>query len=172
MNDMNTTDIINEYKEIKADYAYNPDIMSNEDDRIAKLKYIIDTKLAPEDKTILLLYAELGSYRKLGERFGVSHTMMRRVLQRIIGKVTEELDKMNVRRKDVSVSELAPIRTHKIGKIAQLSIVIAYKMGAGEDIDRYKLRWLAKHYNASISSAYLAKRMVNETRMVSISTPH
>lgn len=76
-------EVIKDFKEIKEDYAWHPSIMSNEDERVAKLKEIINTKLSTVDKTIILLYADCQSYRKLGKRLGVSHMTIRDECQRI-----------------------------------------------------------------------------------------
>lgn len=72
-----------EFRKIKEDYAFNPDIMNDEDERVSRIKEIIDTKLSLADKTIILLYADCQSYRKLGKRMGVSHMTIRRDCQRI-----------------------------------------------------------------------------------------
>lgn len=72
-----------EFRKIKEDYAFNPDIMNDEDERTSRIKEIIDTKLSLADKTIILLYADCQSYRKLGKRMGVSHMTIRRDCQRI-----------------------------------------------------------------------------------------
>lgn len=72
-----------EFRKIKEDYAFNPDIMNDEDERTSRIKEIIDTKLSLADKTIILLYADCQSYRKLGKRLGVSHMTIRRDCQRI-----------------------------------------------------------------------------------------
>lgn len=80
---MRTDEIIAEFRKIKQDYTYDPDIMCNDDARISRLKEIIDTKLSLADKTIIILYADCMSYRKLGARLGVSHMTIRREVQRI-----------------------------------------------------------------------------------------
>lgn len=72
-----------EFRKIKEDYVFNPDIMNDEDERVSRIKEIIDTKLSLADKTIILLYADCQSYRKLGKRLGVSHMTIRRDCQRI-----------------------------------------------------------------------------------------
>lgn len=72
-----------EFRKIKEDYAFNPDMMNDEDERTSRIKEIIDTKLSLADKTIILLYADCQSYRKLGKRLGVSHMTIRRDCQRI-----------------------------------------------------------------------------------------
>lgn len=88
-------EIIKDFKEIKEDYAWHPDIMSNEDERVAKLKEIINTKLSTVDKTIILLYADCQSYRKLGKRLGVSHMTIRDECQRIKKIILEEYGRGN-----------------------------------------------------------------------------
>ena len=90
-------EIIKDFKEIKEDYAWNPDIMSKEDERVAKLKEIINTKLSTVDKTIILLYADCQSYRKLGKRLGVSHMTIRDECQRIKKIILAEYGRGNER---------------------------------------------------------------------------
>ena len=86
--------VVNEYRAIKQDYAYDADIMSNDDPRVARLKYIIDAKLSLVDKTIILLYADCQSYRKLGKKMRLSHMTMRRECMRIKKIIIDEYDKM------------------------------------------------------------------------------
>lgn len=52
---------------------YKPDnsLFTEEDEKINKLKNIIYSLTEPE-KRIILLYAELGTFRKLGKELGVS----------------------------------------------------------------------------------------------------
>lgn len=52
---------------------YKPDnsLFTEEDEHINKLKNIIYSLTEPE-KRIILLYAELGTFRKLGKELGVS----------------------------------------------------------------------------------------------------
>lgn len=75
--------VVSDFRKIKQDYAWNPDIMNNEDERVSRVKEIIDTKLSLADKTIILLYVDCQSYRKLGKRLKVSHMTIRRDVQRI-----------------------------------------------------------------------------------------
>ena len=44
---------------------------------------IIDTKLSQVDKTIILLYCDCLSYRKLGKKMNLSHMTIRREVLRI-----------------------------------------------------------------------------------------
>lgn len=87
-----------DFRKIKQDYKYEPDdIMLDEDPRFTEAKRIINTKLSLEDKTIILLYIDLASYRKLGRRMGVSHTTIRKDVQRIKRIIFEEYAKQNIR---------------------------------------------------------------------------
>lgn len=89
---MKTDEVIAEFRKIKQEYTYNPDIMNEEDERLARIKKIIDTKLSLADKTIILLYVDCQSYRKLGARLGVSHMTIRREVQRIKNIILKEYE--------------------------------------------------------------------------------
>ena len=85
-------EVISEFRKIKQDYTYNPDIMNEEDERLTRVKKIIDQKLSLADKTIILLYVDCQSYRKLGARLGVSHMTIRREVQRIKNIILKEYE--------------------------------------------------------------------------------
>ena len=85
-------EVVSEFRKIRQDYTYNPDIMNEEDERLARVKKIIDTKLSLADKTIILLYVDCQSYRKLGARLGVSHMTIRREVQRIKNIILKEYE--------------------------------------------------------------------------------
>ena len=85
-------EIVRDYREIKEEYAWHTDIFTKDDERVAKVKEIINTKLSVIDKTIIILYADCQSYRKLGKRLGVSHMTIRREVQRIKKIILEELN--------------------------------------------------------------------------------
>lgn len=89
---MNENEVVKEYRTIKEEYAYNADILSKDDDRVAKVKQIIDTRLSVVDKTIILLYADCQSYRKLGKKLGVSHMTIRRECMRIKKIILDEYE--------------------------------------------------------------------------------
>lgn len=92
---MNTeNEVVKEFRQIKQEYAYDPDIMSQDDTRVARLKEIIDTKLSQVDKTIILLYCDCLSYRKLGNKMHLSHMTIRRECMRIKKIILEEYEKM------------------------------------------------------------------------------
>lgn len=87
---MKTDEVIAEFRKIKQEYSYNPDIMNEEDERLTRIKEIIDSKLSLADKTIIILYVDCQSYRKLGARLGVSHMTIRRECQRIKKIILDE----------------------------------------------------------------------------------
>ena len=90
---MKTKEIIRDYRDIKEDYKFSPDIMSNEDERVAKVKEIICTRLSIVDKTLILLYTDCQSYRKLGRRLGLSHMTCRKEILRIKNIILSEYQK-------------------------------------------------------------------------------
>lgn len=83
-----------DFKDIEADYAFDPSIFTTEQDRVAALKYIIDNKLSRVDKTMILIYADCQSFRKMGKRLGFSHTTMRGEINRIKKIIMDEYSKM------------------------------------------------------------------------------
>ena len=85
-------EVVSEFRKIRQDYTYNPDIMNEEDERVTRVKKIIDQKLSLADKTIILLYVDCQSYRKLGKRLGVSHMTLRREVQRIKNIILKEYE--------------------------------------------------------------------------------
>lgn len=55
MTDQTTRDAraaVRDYKEIRAEYAFDPDIFSSEDERSRRVKWIIDNRLSTVDKII------------------------------------------------------------------------------------------------------------------------
>lgn len=87
---MKTNEVVAEFRKIKEEYSYNPDIMNEDDPRISRVKEIIDSKLSLADKTIIIHYVDCQSYRKLGARLGVSHMTIRRECQRIKKIILDE----------------------------------------------------------------------------------
>ena len=85
-------EVVSEFRKIRQEYTYNPDIMNEEDERLIRVKKIIDQKLSLADKTIILLYVDCQSYRKLGKRLGVSHMTLRREVQRIKNIILKEYE--------------------------------------------------------------------------------
>lgn len=90
---MKVNEIIRDFKEIKEDYKFSDDIMCNEDERIHRIKEIINNKLSIVDKTLILLYTDCQSYRKLGQRLGLSHMTCRKEIMRIKNIILKEYEK-------------------------------------------------------------------------------
>ena len=84
-----------DFKDIEADYRFDPSIFTQDGERVAALKYIINNKLSRVDKTLILIYADCMSYRKMGQRLGFSHTTMRNEVKRIKGLILEEYQKLH-----------------------------------------------------------------------------
>lgn len=84
-----------DYRDIREDYRPAPrDIVTDDpDDRAEETKRIIQECLTPVDRTIILLYADCRSFRKLGERLGFSHATMRREIIRIRKAILDEYHK-------------------------------------------------------------------------------
>ena len=89
-------EVVKEFRQIKQEYAFNPDIMCQDDPRVARLKEIINTKLSQVDKTIILLYVDCLSYRKLGKKMNLSHMTIRREILRIKKIILEEYNNVNL----------------------------------------------------------------------------
>lgn len=87
---MTENEVVKEFRLIRQEYAYNPDIMCPDDPRVSRLKEIIDTKLSQVDKTIILLYCDCLSYRKLGKKLNLSHMTIRREVIRIKNIILKE----------------------------------------------------------------------------------
>lgn len=83
-----------DYKDIEADYKFDPSIFTVDEERVAAVKYIIDNKLSRVDKTLILIYADCLSFRKMGQRLGFSHTTLRMEILRIRKIILEEYQKM------------------------------------------------------------------------------
>lgn len=82
-----------DFRDIKKDYAWNSDIMCEDDERVNRIKEIIDTQLSLADKTTILLYVYYQSYRKLGARLGVSHMSVRKECIRIKKFILKEYER-------------------------------------------------------------------------------
>lgn len=87
--------VVEEYRAVKQDYAFDPDVFNMDDERIRLIKEIISTRLSVPDRTMILLYAEYQAYRKLGERLGLSHTTVRKEILRIRKIILDEYGRLN-----------------------------------------------------------------------------
>ena len=83
-------DEVRRYREIREDYEFRPDIFDDDEERVRQVKMIITRKLSPVDRTLILLYADCQSLRKLGKRLGISHTICMKEIRRIRNIILEE----------------------------------------------------------------------------------
>ena len=84
--------IVRAYKEIQEDYLFDPSIFSQEDERVAALKWIIQERLTQVERTIILLYTDCQSYRKLGKRLGISRSTCYTLVKKIRDKILQEYE--------------------------------------------------------------------------------
>ncbi len=82
------------YRDMLEDCKFEPDIMCEEAQLVRKLKYIINKRLSVEDKTLILLYADYDSLRKLAGLLGVSHVTVKNRIAGIRRDILSELDKL------------------------------------------------------------------------------
>ena len=86
-------EVAKNYRKVQADYTYNPDIFNEEDERSRRVKWILDHKLSPVDRTILVLYAECQSYMELGKILKVHKCTAFREVSRIKTIIKTEFNK-------------------------------------------------------------------------------
>lgn len=71
------------YKKLLNEYNFKElDIFDDDDNRLIYAKQAIK-QLSKSDYIIILLYAELGSLRKVGKELGISHTIIYKEIKRI-----------------------------------------------------------------------------------------
>lgn len=83
-----------DFRAMRDDYAYQGGIFARDAGRVAAVKWIIQHRLPPADRTIIILYADCHSYRKLAARMGCSHTTVQGEVLRIKKKILQEYEKI------------------------------------------------------------------------------
>lgn len=83
---------VSDYRDIKEDYEFDGSIFCSDEEMVRQVKYII-SQLPVVDRTIILLYTEYQSYRKLGQKMGLSHMTMRKEVMRIRNTILSKLNK-------------------------------------------------------------------------------
>lgn len=79
-------------RDILEDYAYDDDIMNNEDERTLAIKEAM-THLPVADRIIFCLYLELGSSRTLGKFLGgISHSTILKEIKRIRQTILDDIN--------------------------------------------------------------------------------
>ena len=83
------------FNAIREDYRFDGGLFSQEEGRLAAVKWIIDNRLTEAERIVILLYTDCQSYRKLAKRMGMSHMTIARAVRRIRKKILQEYDKLN-----------------------------------------------------------------------------
>lgn len=81
------------WAEIQEDYDLHPDMMSGDRDELLRIKRAI-AHLEEPDRRIIVLYAELGSLRRLARRLGVSRSTAHNRVRRIQAAIREEVGRL------------------------------------------------------------------------------
>lgn len=76
-------------QEIRPDYKWDADIFADGDARADAVRCIIDKRLNTVDRTIILLYIDCQSYRKLAAMLGYSHMTALKEVRRIKRKILD-----------------------------------------------------------------------------------
>lgn len=98
-----------DYKKIRADYDYDGGPFCADEARVKLLKKILKERLTDVERTLIILYIDYQSYRKLGKRLGLSHTVVAKEIRRIKEKVLAEYNELtNVDRERISNTEGNP----------------------------------------------------------------
>lgn len=91
---MKDKEIARDYKSIREDYRWDGSIFSQEPEKTARVKWIIDNRLTEVERILILLYVDCQSYRKLGKRLGLSHQTCAKEVRRIRTKILDEYSKL------------------------------------------------------------------------------
>lgn len=91
---MKDQEIAHTYKKIRDDYRYDDSIFSEEGEKSATLKWIIDNKLTEPERIIIILYVDCHSYRKLADTLTLSHQTCAKEVRRIRKKIIDEYNKI------------------------------------------------------------------------------
>lgn len=83
-------DLRTRLRALARDLRYDPE----ESGSAAGLKWVLQHRLEPGERAMLLEYIELGSTRALGQALDVSHTTAAKAIRRIRNKVLAEFDKI------------------------------------------------------------------------------
>lgn len=82
-------------REILKDYEPNYTIFNEDEDYIHKIKHIIFNDLSLTDRTIIVLYSELQSQRKVGKLLGVSSATVNSLIKNIRGTIINKLKEIS-----------------------------------------------------------------------------
>lgn len=80
-----------DYRDIRADYAFDPDIMNDEPEKVRRSKQIL-ASLPVADRVIFTMYTDCASLRKLADRLGVSYVTLQKEITRIRKDILAKYD--------------------------------------------------------------------------------
>ena len=83
---------IRSFRELAPDYAPDDDVFNQDPERVAAAKRAVDS-LDTVDRVLMLMYADCGSLRKLGQQLGISHMTAAKEIRRIRAEVLAKIDK-------------------------------------------------------------------------------
>lgn len=78
MKRMTSTELLAGFKTAAPDYLYNGDVFNEDSQEIRCLKWILTHRLTRAQRTIIIMYAECGSFATLGKALHVSKTCARK----------------------------------------------------------------------------------------------
>lgn len=84
---MNKTELKNDLKRIKQEYTFQLDTFSNDRGLLIAMN-----ELELTEQTILLLYAELQSYRKVAKLLNISHQAIKNEIEKIRKKIKDRIE--------------------------------------------------------------------------------
>lgn len=82
--------IAEEFTRMRQEYAYNGTIFDKDGPKVRAAKLAL-SRLDVADQAIFILYAELGSIRKLGELLGISRGCAHKEIKRIRQELMERM---------------------------------------------------------------------------------
>ena len=89
---MKDKEVARSYTQLREDYRFDGSIFSQEPDKVARLKWIIDNRLTDVERILILLYVDRQSYRKLAKELTISHQTLAKEIRRIKAKILTEYE--------------------------------------------------------------------------------
>ena len=82
------------FARVLADYRFDGDVFNADDERVRRIKFVMDKYLTEADRRIMIYYAECGSIRDTAARMGVSRATMGNTIQRIRKEICTHLERI------------------------------------------------------------------------------
>lgn len=81
--------------EFEQDYSYKNTIWNDDDEKMNKIKFILNNQLSLPDKRLFIAYTELQSVRKVAKQIGLSYSTVQIEIQRIRQNIKRLLEGQN-----------------------------------------------------------------------------